>query len=379
MKLLVPILCLARLSMAQTIDVEGSKLLATPVLDSVREYGGVTATLTQPHCFGDVCLPAGAKVSAKVAGKTVTLTHASSPEEFTAFGGRFSAQSELWVSGGQIAEGTLAVPLSIDGFQVTGTVVLRMGKKPRLLEGTLAQAANFHGWSVPAGFRLSQRVPGEWGAEVTPDAEPAAVMVRQKKEAEAPSRARAVREALLWREFELVEPFRVGALMFGPGSWGFTLMPDGQRLFSGTLASAVEAGVLQVGAGAFVYWCERDGLQEAQGAEASPLAAPDVPAAPLTIEGFSFSADHLRVLRSGKVVRGYKSETCTRGAIVGYELDLGGLLCSCGGTAAGARPLLKLDAKGAIIGSSRTLAQEAGKARARCKCPEIPPGVSPPP
>ena len=379
MKILLPLLCLARLAMAQATDAEGSQLLQTPVTNAVREYGGVTATLAQPHCFGEVCLPAGAKVNAKVSGKTVTLTHASSPEEFAAFGARFTAHSEFWVSDGQVAEGTLAAPLSIDGFQVTGPVVVRMGKKPRLMEGTLVQPAKFHGWSLPAGFRLSLRVPGEWGAEATPAAEPAAVMVRQKQEVEAPSRARAVREALLWREFELVEPLRVGALTFGPGSWAFMLMPDGQRLYTGTLAAPVEVGVLQVGAGAFVYWCDRDGLQEAQGAEAPLLAPPDVPAAPFTIEAFSFSAAHVRVLRAGKSVRGYKAETCTRGALAGYEIDLGDRVCSCGGAAAGSRPHLKLDARGRIIGSSRTLRQEVGEAHAPCGCPAIPPGAPPPP
>lgn len=247
------------------------------------------------------------------------------------------------------------------------------------MEGTLVQPAKFHGWSVPAGFRLSLRVAGEWGAEATPAAEPAAVMVRQKKEVEAPSRARAVREAQLWHEYELVEPWRVGPLTFGPGRWALTFMPDGQRLYTGTLASPIEAGVLQVGAGAFVYWCDRDGLQEAQSAEALLLAPPDVPAAPFTIEAFSFAAAHVRVRRAGKSVAGHKAETCTRGALTGYEIDLGGLVCSCGGAAAGSRPNLELDAKGRVTSSSRTLRQETEEARAPCNCPAIPPGSPPPP
>ena len=381
MKRLLPLLCLARLSMAQaTTDAEASTLLAAPVTNAVREYGGVTATLAERHCFGDVCLPAGATVSTKITGKIVTLTKANSPEEFVAFGARFTAHSEFWVSDGRVAEGTLAAPLSIDGFQVTGPVVVRMGRKPGLLEGTLAQPATFHGWSVPAGFRLSMRVPGEWGAEATEAAEPTAVMVRQKKEAEAPSRARVVREAHLWREVELVEPLRVGALTFGPGSWAVTFMPDGQRLYSGTLASPVEAGVLQVGPGAFVYWCDRDGLQEAQGAEAPPFGPADDPAAPFTIEGFSFSAAQVRVLHAGKAVEGYKAETCTRGALTGYELELGGLSCFCGGAGIDrTRPHLELDAKGRVTSSSRTLRQEVEAAHAPCRCAPIPPGVPPPP
>ena len=325
-------LCLARLARAQaTTDAEASTLLETPVTNAVREYGGVSATLSQPHCFGDVCLPAGSRVSTKVAGKIVTLTRARSLEEFTACGGRFAANSEFWVSDGQVAEGTLAAPLTLDGFQVNGPVVVRMGKKPRLMEGTLVQPAQFHGWSVPAGFRLSLRVPGEWAAEATPAAEPTAVMVRQKREADGPSRARAVREARLWRELELVEPLRAGALTFGPGSWAVTFMPDGQRLNTGTLASPVEAGVLQVGAGAFVYWCDRDGLQEAQSPEAASFEPPGVPVTPFTIEAFSFSAADIRVHRAGKAVAGHKAETCTRGAVTGYEVDLGGPVCSCGG------------------------------------------------
>lgn len=78
MEILLPFLCVARIAMAQATDAEASTLLKTPVTNAVREYGGVTATLTQRHCFGDACLPAGTKVSAAVTGKTVTLTRANS-------------------------------------------------------------------------------------------------------------------------------------------------------------------------------------------------------------------------------------------------------------------------------------------------------------
>jgi hypothetical protein len=223
------------------------------------------------------------------------------------------------------------------------------------------------------------RVPGEWGAQATEAAEPSAVMVHEKKSLEA-SRARAVHEAPLWREFELVEPLRVGALTFGPGSSAVIFMPDGQRLYSGTLASAVDAGVLQVGRGAFVYWCERDGLQEAQGAEAPHFGPPGIPATPFTIDAFSFSAASVHVLHAGKSVEGYKAETCTGGALTGYEIELGGLPCFCGGAGIPrARPNLKLDAKGRIIGAARTLRQEVEAAHGPCGCPAIPPGVPPPP
>ncbi|MDP1920367.1 MAG: hypothetical protein Q8L14_29250 [Myxococcales bacterium] len=376
MKTLLPLVCVARLALAQTTDAEASTLLETPVINAVDEYGGLSATLTEPHCFGDVCLPAGAKVSATVVGKTVTLTRANSPAAFSALGARFAANSEFSVSNGQVAEGRLAAVLNIDGFQVTGPVVLRMGTKPELMEGTLKRPATFHGWSVPAGFTVTQRVPGEWAAEATPDAAPSAVMVRLKKEAGEPSRARAVREAELWRDFELVEPLRVGALTFAPGGWSFILMPDGQRLYSGTLAARIEAGALKVGGGVFVYWCERDGLQEAQG----PQALDENPGvtARFTLDGFSFSAARVRVFRDGTSVAGHKGETCTAGALTGYELELARPSCECGVAGPGRRPNLKLDAKGRIIGASRTLREEVAAAAAPCQCNALPPGPSHP-
>jgi hypothetical protein len=372
MKRVLSLLMLAATAKAQSLnDADASARLSAPVTGAVSANGVLTATLTRRHCFGDLCLAPGVTVNATLTGKAVSVTQATSPEDFEVFGVSFAAHSTVTVSEGHVLAGTLARPIGIAGLQVLGEVVLRLGQKPRVLEGTLARSVTLHGWLVPEGFRLRGPAEAEWGAEPTEAAAPGAVMVRSAKGGEGPRRARAVSEGAEWRQLTLVEPWRVGEVVFGAGSWAVTFMPDGQRQVSGHLDSPLEAGVLRVERGAFVYWCDRAGLQEAEPGEV------EVPGELFAIEGVAFTSQHLWVKRSGASVSGYKAETCTHGAISGYEIDLG-QACHCGGAAAGGRATLKLDSRGRVQGTNRSFRLEVEEAKRPCDC-AIPEGGPPPP
>ncbi len=372
MRRFLSIVMVATAAHAQSMtDEEASARLSTPVTDAVSVAGVLSARLTRRHCFGAVCLAPGVTVSANVNGTKISVVEASSPEDFEVSGFRFAANSTVAIDDGRVVHGALSRPVVIGGLQVAGQVALRVGQKPALVEGTLARPATVQGWLVPAGFLVRPAVGAEWSAEATDAAAPDAVMVRGAKGEGWPARARAASEGAGWRGATLVEPLQVGTVVFGPGTWSVIFMPDGRRQYSGHLDAPLEAGVLRVERGAFVYWCDRDGLQEAQPGEVK------VAGELFAIADVAFTAEHLHVLRSGGSVAGHKAETCTRGAISGYEVDFGAT-CFCGGAGGGPGPTLKLDSSGRASGTNRSLRREADEAKRRCTC-DLPPGVPPPP